>query len=253
MSKDRPGFEIASTAFAPMLADPRSGTATWRTAAAALSEGAEAEDAWRLLAPTSSAEALALLSVVVAALDATLREVRRPPADSERRDIEGVIKKSRALQLAIRTSSLPGGVNYGPYELQPAADLPAVMVDFGWHSTSPEHSLAGYCVSVDEVLEWAIEKAQKHLDSLPPRAGSRQRGGLSRAAVKVFVRYLALHFGKRFDGDERRGAIAHIATALFKAAEPLDHASVEAMLKDRPEQFDSRPKARGKRSKQGDG
>ena len=127
MSKGRTGFEIASTTLAPMLAEAGRGTTTWRTAATALSAGAEAEDAWRLLAPQSSAEALALLSVVVAALDATLTEVRRPPADLERRDIKGIIKKSRALQLAIRTSSLPGGFNYGPYELQPAAELPAAL------------------------------------------------------------------------------------------------------------------------------
>lgn len=251
MTKQNDAFLLATATIGPMLKDIGRGSPRWRTIADKMSKGEDAAVAWRLLAPASAGDVLRLLDMIRQAADAATREAARPPKSSdERADIQSVIELAKSLKRAIRLSSLPGGVNCGIHELQPAEGLKPVDVDFGWHSTSAEHSLSGYSISVDEMLKWTIEQAQRHLDTLPMRAGARRSGGEFQSFQKVFVRHLAWHFGKHF-GDERRGAIARIATALFSPPDPPDHADVEAMLKDRPPAFDGRPKAPTKRTRQG--
>ncbi len=228
-----------------MLADPKRGVPLWRAVARRLTEGSEAAQAWRLLRPSTADEVLALVTMVRQAVQAAAQEVARPKAKQERDDIKDVIKKAEALALAIRISSLPGGVNYGYFELEPSphSNLPPVGVDIGWHSTSAEHSLSGYCISVDDMLKWAIERASQHLDTLPIRAGQRASGGEQRATVKTFARHLASYFGHHF-GEERRGAIARVAAAVYALPDAPDHADIEARLKDRPAVLDTRPKRR---------
>ena len=170
---------------------------------------------------------------VCQAFEQAVSEIERPKSKAERDDISGIIEKAKVLKLAIKRSSLPGNwARMDKFELG-AEDMPAVRVDVGWHSLRKDWAGMGYPLAISDVLDWAIELANHHLDTLPLRAVERQK---DQAEVTAFVRFLALHFSDEF-GEEHRTAIGHIATAVFKLTEPLDVKGVEGKLKDRKPPF----------------
>lgn len=171
---------------------------------------------------------------VVQAFKQALSEVGRPTDKAETDDLQSIIKKAGELQLAIKTSSLPSNwVRHDRFELT-AEDMPSVPVDLGWHSLRPGGYGLGYPLAIHDVLGWAAELAQQHLDSLPPRSLERKKG---QAKVTAFVRFLAWHFEREFQ-QEHRTAIGHIASAVFDLADPLDANGVDVRLKDRKAPFD---------------
>jgi hypothetical protein len=163
-----------------------------------------------------------------------MTEMARPTSAHELQDIEAVIALAKKLKTAIKSSSLPGRTAYlDQYELQ-AEDMPDVPLDVGWHSLpAVGHFGFGYPLAICDVLTWATELAQRHLDSLPARAISRQK---DRPEVTAFVRKLAWHFMREFQ-QEHRTVIAHIATAVFDLTDPLDVKGVDGRLKDRSRPF----------------
>lgn len=168
------------------------------------------------------------------AYEQTLAEMARPSSSQEREDIESIISQAKRLKTAIKSSSLPGRTAYlDRYELR-AEDLPDVPIDVGWHSLpAGSYFGIGYPLEICEVLDWAAELAQQHLDSRPARAITRKK---DQPEVTVFVRRLAWHFGREFN-EEHRTAIAHIATAVFDLSDPLDVKGVDGRLKDRKKPF----------------
>lgn len=169
------------------------------------------------------------------AYEQTLAEMARPSSSQERQDIESIITQAKKLKTAIKSSSLPGRTAYlDRYELQ-AEDMPDVPIDVGWHTLpAVGHFGFGYPLAICEVLDWAAELAQQHLDGLPVRAVTRKK---DQPEVTVFVRRLAWHFGEREFGEEHRTAIAHIANAVFDLSDPLDVKGVDGRLKDRNKPF----------------
>ena len=87
----------------------------------------------------------------------------------------------------------------------------------------------GYPLAVCDVLEWAVELTQQHLESLPARSLVRQK---DQPQLTAFVRHLALYFNHAFQ-QEHRTAIGHIASAVFDLSDPLDVKGVDGRLKDR--------------------
>lgn len=170
------------------------------------------------------------------AYEQTLEEMARPSSTQEQQDIESIIAQANKLKTAIRSSALPGRTAYlDRYELQ-AEDLPNVPLDVGWHTLSSRgHFGFGYPLAICDVLDWAVELAQQHLDNRPARAIARKK---DQPEVTVFVRLLAWHFRREF-GEEYRTAISHIASAVFDLTEPLDVKSVDGRLKDRQAPFSS--------------
>ncbi|MDI1342420.1 hypothetical protein [Polaromonas sp.] len=168
------------------------------------------------------------------AYEQTLAEIARPSKTHESDDLTAIIKKARDLQSAIKRSSLPGRTAYlDRYELQ-AEDMPDVPIDVGWHTLPAVGRVGfGYPLAICEVLGWAAELAQEHLDSLPVRSLDKKKG---KPEVTAFVRLLAWHFKREFK-KEHRTAIAHIATAVFDLSDPLDVKGVDGRLKDRKRPF----------------
>ena len=167
------------------------------------------------------------------AFEQALHEIARPKSKAELDDIKGIIEKALALKLAIKTSSLPGNwARMDKFELT-AEDMPAIPLDVGWHSLRKDWSGMGYPLAITEVLDWAVELAKHHLESLPVRAVERQK---DQPEVTAFVRLLAWHFHREFK-SENRTAIGHITTAVFNLNEPLDGKGVEGKLKDRKPPF----------------
>ena len=163
------------------------------------------------------------------AFEQALCEIARPKSKAELDDIRGIIEKAAALKLAIKTSSLPGNwARMDKFELT-AEDRPAIPLDVGWHSLPKDWGGMGYPLAITDVLDWAVELAKHHLDSLPVRAVERQK---DQPEVTAFVRLLAWHFNREFK-SENRTAIGHITTAVFNLNEPLDVKGVEGKLKDR--------------------
>jgi hypothetical protein len=79
-----------------------------------------------------------VLNLVRQAFEQSLAEVSRPTSTHEVADVKSVIKKARALQSAIKNSSLPGNwVRLDHFELE-AEDMPSVPLDLGWHSLRSE-------------------------------------------------------------------------------------------------------------------
>ena len=176
-----------------------------------------------------------VLNLVRQAFEQSLAEVSRPTSTHEVADIKSVIKKARALQSAIKNSSLPGNwVRLDHFELE-AEDMPSVPLDLGWHSLRSEGYANGYPLAIFDVLEWAIELAQNHMDSLPVRALERHK---EQPELTAFVRLLAWHFNREFQ-QEHHTAIGHIASAVFDLTVPLDARGVEARLRTRPKPFAS--------------
>ena len=170
---------------------------------------------------------------VCQALEQAQREIARPKSKAELDDIKSIIEKAAALKLAIKTSSLPGNwARMDKFELT-ADDMPAIPIDVGWHSLRQDWSGIGYPLAITDVLDWAVELAKHHLESLPVRAVERQK---DQPEVTAFVRLLAWHFHREFNA-EHRTAIGHITTAVFKLYEPLDVKGVEGKLKDRKPSF----------------
>lgn len=174
-----------------------------------------------------------VLDRVRQALEQSQAEISRPSATDEANDLEGIIKKARDLQRAIKT--LPGDwVRINRFQLD-AGDLPPVQVDVGWHSLRAEGYSSGYPLAVSDVLDWAVELAQHHLKNLPARALERRK---DQPELTSFVRHLALHFYREFQ-QEHRTAIGHIASAVFDLSEPIDERDVEARLRTRKGPFAS--------------
>ena len=111
--------------------------------------------------------------------------------------------------------------------------MPPVPVDLGWHSLRAGGYAMGYPLAVCDVLDWAVELAQQHIESLPARSLVRQK---DQPELTAFVRRLAWHFNREFQ-QEHRTAIAHIATAVFDLTDPLDVKGVDGRLKDRKGPF----------------
>ena len=167
------------------------------------------------------------------AFEQALHEIERPKSKPELDDIEGIIEKAAALKLAIKTSSLPGNwARMDKFEVT-SNDMPAIPLDVGWHSLRKDWNGMGYPLAITDVLDWTIELAKHHLDSLPLRAVERQK---EQAEVTAFVRLLAWHFHREFEA-EYRTAIAHITTAVFKLDKPLDVKDIDGKLKDRKPPF----------------
>jgi len=174
-----------------------------------------------------------VLNRVRQAFEQALAEISRPSATEEAADLQDIIKKARDLQRAIKTSSLPGDwVRLDRFELE-AEDMPPVPVDLGWHSLRAEGYAMGYPLAVCDVLDWAVELAQQHIESLPARTLVRQK---DQPELTAFVRRLAWHFNREFQ-QEHRTAIAHIATAVFDLADPLDVKGFDGRLKGRKKPF----------------
>lgn len=213
------------------LADnPRLPRATRHVMAALATEAAE--PAWDFFGH-DEATVGRVLSLVRQAFEQALDEISRPSATDEASDLQGIIKKARDLQRAIKTSSLPGNwVRNDRFELT-AEDMPAVPVDLGWHSLRPEGYAFGYPLAICDVLDWAVELAQHQLDNRPARSLVRQK---DQPELTAFVRHLAWHFNREFK-QEHRTAIAHIATAVFDLSDPLDVKGVDGRLKDRKKPF----------------
>lgn len=168
------------------------------------------------------------------AYEQTLAEMDRPSSSQERQDIENIVAQAKKLKTAIKSSSLPGRTAYlDRYELQ-CEDMPEVPLNVGWHSLpAVGHVGFGYPLAICDVLDWAADLAQRHLDTRPVRAIDRRK---DQPEVTVFVRRLAWHFGREFK-EEHRSAIAHIANAIFDLPDPLDVKGVEGRLKDRKKPF----------------
>jgi hypothetical protein len=168
------------------------------------------------------------------AYEQALDEMARPSKTDEMDDLKAIIQKSHDLQRAIKSSSLPGRVAYlDRYELQ-AEEMPAVPLDVGWHTLpAGGHGGFGYPLAICDVLGWAADLAQQHLDSLPARSLEKKK---DRPEVTAFVRRLAWHFKREFK-KEHRTAIAHFATAVFDLSDPLDVKGVNGRLKDRKSPF----------------
>lgn len=167
------------------------------------------------------------------AFEQALSEIARPKSKAELDDIKSIIEKAAALKRAIKTSSLPGNwARMDKFELV-AEDMPAIPLDVGWHSLRKDWSGMGYPLAITDVLDWAVELAKHHLESLPVRAVERQK---DQPEVTAFVRLLAWHFHREFR-SEHRTAIGHITTAVFNLDEPLDVKGVEGKLKDRKPPF----------------
>jgi hypothetical protein len=167
------------------------------------------------------------------AYEQAVHEIDRPKSKAELDDIKSIIEKAEALKLAIKTSSLPGNwARMNKFELS-AEERPAVPLDVGWHSLRKDWQGMGYPLAVTDVLDWAVELANHHLDNLPVRAVERQK---DQPKVTAFVRLLAWHFHREFK-SEHRTAIGHITAAVFDLNEPLDLKQVEAKLKDRKPPF----------------
>ena len=213
------------------LADnPRLPRATRHVMAALAAEAAE--PAWDFFGH-DDATVGRVLSLVRQAFEQALDEISRPSATNEASDLQGIIKKARDLQRAIKTSSLPGDwVRHDRFELG-AEDMPPVPVDLGWHSLRPEGYAFGYPLAICDVLDWAVELAQHQLDNRPARSLVRQK---DQPELTSFVRHLAWHFNREFK-QEHRTAIAHIATAVFDLSNPLDVKGVDGRLKDRKKPF----------------
>lgn len=176
-----------------------------------------------------------VLNRVRQAFEQALNEISRPSATNEASDLKDIIKKARDLQRAIKTSSLPGDwVRSVHFELG-AEDMPPISIDLGWHSLRPEGYAFGYPLAICDVLEWAVELAQHHIEGLPARSLDRRK---DQPELTSFVRHLAWHFNREFQ-QEHRTAIAHIATAVFDLKTPLDVKGVDGRLKDRKGPFSS--------------
>jgi hypothetical protein len=217
-----------------MLKDAPRAPRPWRYVAGRMAGDFEAPAAWERLG--GSREVVQkVLDMVRQSFEQASREVHRPSAAAERDDIQRVVQLAKSLRLAIRNSSLPADTLQHGAALVGNYGRPDLPIDFGWHSVQPGHSIAGYWLTVEEMLDWTIAAADAHLSRLPARSVQR-KSSRREPQVTAFVRYLAWHFGRHL-GQEMWGTIGHIASAVFDLKVPLDESNVEAMLKDRPEVF----------------
>jgi hypothetical protein len=246
---DRNSAAFAQSLLRELLADKQRGARAWRVAAVALASDYEAPEAWRTFNKVDRALVLTVVDRVRQAYQQTERELSRPQeVTAERRALAKVRKLARELAAAVRESPLPGNWAQGGAFTLTAEGLPDVDLEMGWHSLPPGgFGLGlGYSLSVCAVLEWAGEAVDKFEASQPPRAAIRRNARTGH--VQVFVRHLAWHFAREF-GEERRTAIAHIASALFKVdGQPavIDAKAVDGYLKSRPAAFTPRkPRKRG--------
>ena len=222
--------EVAAHLRQQLTDNPRLPAATRHVMAALATEAAE--PAWDFFGH-DDATVSRVLNRVRQAFEQALAEISRPSASEEAADLQDIIKKARDLQRAIKTSSLPGDwVRLDRFELE-AEDMPPVPVDLGWHSLRAEGYAMGYPLAICDVLDWAVELAQQHIESLPARSLVRQK---DQPELTAFVRRLAWHFNREFQ-QEHRTAIAHIATAVFDLTDPLDVKGVDGRLKDRKRPF----------------
>lgn len=204
-----------------------------RYAMTKMTSGEEAAAAWRVLGQDEKSVGKAF-NRIRTAFEAALNEVARPNIKNEREEIASIIRLAKKLKGEIKSSSLPGDwCRSFEHELE-AEDLPPVFLEIGWHSLRPGGYHTGYPVAVVDVLDWAIDMANKHVSGLPERAVIRRS---NQPKVAAFVRHLAWQFGQEYEGDEKRGTIGHIATAIFDLDEPLDLSGVDGILRDRPEPF----------------
>lgn len=196
-----------------------------------MASGDEAAAAWSELG-TDADMVDKVINRIRSALEQALQEVNRQSVKDESTDLAHIIKLATDLKREIKTA-LPGDwCKPFDHELK-ADDLPPVTIEFGWHSLRAGGYGMGYPLSVSDVLDWAIQMAKDHTDSLPVRAVTR-RG--KRPEVQAFIRHLAWQFGQEF-GQDKRGTIGHITNAIFDLTDPLDVSGVEGILKDRPAPF----------------
>lgn len=199
-----------------------------------LASGDEASKVWKVFGEDEKT-INRVIRQVRTALEFALKEISRPKIKNESVDIDKVIKLAKRLKTAIQTSSLPGNLTtICSHKLTNTEG--SVSLDVGWHSLQPGRDYIGYPLAVCDVLDWAVEIAEGHVKSLPPRSLTRA-GKINKPEVSAFVRHLAWQFAKEF-GQEKPSTIGYITTAIFDLADnPLDAKDVQAILKDRPEPF----------------
>jgi len=224
-------MKTAAQTIKDKIAESQRAPSTWLHVATALS-GEAGEPVWAFF-DNEEPKLWRVVDRVRQAFEQARAEVGRPSKTDERQDIESIILQATNLQKAIKRSSLPCcWVRNFQYELK-AKDMPPIPIDLGWHSLPAGGFDIGYPLAICEVLQWASELAQQHLDGLPVRAVARHK---DQPEVTAFVRLLAWHFNREF-GQEHKTAIAHIATAVYDLADPLDVKSVEGRLKGRSKPF----------------
>jgi len=199
-----------------------------------LSSGEDAEKVWEMFGENKETIGR-VINQVRRALELALQETSRPTRKNESEDINTVVRLAKRLKTAIQTSSLPKNwATACTHKL--TNDQESVLLDVGWHSLEPGRFYVGYPLAVCDVLDWAVEIAEGHVKSLPPRSLIRA-GKANKPEVSAFVRNLAWQFVKEFC-EEKPSTIGHIASAIFNLVDnPLDAKDVQAILKDRPEPF----------------
>lgn len=221
--------DVAQAILKRALSEHPRAPAAWRHVATALATHHDARAAWRVLG-SDEATVLRVTSMVRQAYEAAELEARRPPPKIESEDVERVIKLAKDLQRALLLSTLPGNTaSIGQLELH-ADGRPPVEIEFGWHSLPAGGHGFGYPLSLDDVLNLAIDMAGQHLRSLPTRAADRIK---EQPRVLIFVRHLAWQFHREF-GGERHGTIGRLAAAVYDLPAALDEKAVASRLKGRP-------------------
>ncbi len=187
--------------------------------------------AWRFF-PDDTKTVGKVIDCVRQAWEQSLYECRRPAPDIERKDIRDVINKAKSLQKAIKCSSLPGNWVNTDFEIE-AAGMPPMPIEIGWHSLRDEGYDSGYPIAIYEVLDWAVEMAEKHLENLPLRMLERKSNN---PQITAFVRRLTRHFIRQFSmggnkDTKYQTAIGHITTAVFNLSDPFDAKDVDVCLR----------------------
>lgn len=196
----------------------------------ALAYGDEAARAWRVLG-TGDDMVYRVCNRVRDALTQALHEAKRPDVKDEKGDLARIKRLAKELKREI-VCLMPGD-SIKPVGIK-AGSFPPIQIEFGWHSLRPDGYGFGYPLAATDMLDLIVQMATDHATNLPVRAVTKN--GIRPKKVRAFVRNLAWQFSQEF-GQEMRGTIGYIATAVFDLADPLSAKDVEVILKDRPPAF----------------
>lgn len=196
----------------------------WRTEVARRLVCDEMQPAWDELAEHGATDGRHVLSFVIDAAEDAHRECVRLTSREESGRIADVANALDTLREAIARAPSPflDGAH--------AIEVGGEPIAFSWRERGAKaaqlhHPAQALCL--DELLE----AAQRAIVDIAAQQPGRMLEGRDDPQLTAFVRYLAGHFEKRYDG-ELMAAVARIAEATY--GDPVSETEIERLLRTPP-------------------
>jgi hypothetical protein len=204
----------------------------WHLVCLRLANHYDMPQAWKELLKLSDAP-IAVAVLVRRTLEAAIKETSRQSPSDEKNSLNKVLSLVRQLRTAIEKSPLPDN---SAHPIGPGGNIL-----LGWKG-GVEHLLkwhpGNFAFTVVDVLDFVEEETNRHINELPIRAVSRDKG---RALEVAFVRWLSYFLNLEFGKRAMYATIGRIVSAVLNLDDSLDRASVETILKDSPKRLKPTP------------